>query len=321
MNEESLNILMLGGAKRVSLATKIAIMGFRMGLSVNLFSWELDRVVPIAQIAEIVEGAKWSDPDVLEKLHEVVTTKKIHIIIPFVDGAIGVTARYRAKYGNVWAPVGTIESVEGMFDKVVAARLFEQAGLPIPATYTPGDYKLPLIAKPRCGSASAGIIVVNDDDEMTRLIPYADDYLLQEYVENREEITVDCYVTMKGRRIAVVPRLRETVVGGEVSRTITIENNSIVELSRRVLTALDLRGAVTLQFLIDKDNDRTLLMEVNPRFGGGVVCSIHAGANMPEYMLTDCTGGDPAPCTDWRPGVEISRYMQEVVFYNGEVQG
>lgn len=320
MNRQ-INILMLGGAKRVSVATKIALMGYRLGITVDFFSWELEKTVPIASLAEIIVGCRWNDPQVLEKLHKTVVDKKIDIIIPFVDGAIGVAVRYRDRYGDVWVPAGSVESVENMFDKVTAARIFEQNSLPIPKTYTATDYSLPLIAKPRRGSASSGIIIVEDDDSMKRLVPHADDYILQEYIADRDEITVDCYVTLSGKPIAIVPRRRIDIAAGEVTRTITIDSPEIVELSATVLKRLNLRGAVTLQFIIDKTNSRTMLMEVNPRLGGGVVCSMHAGANIPEFLLTDFDGGELTPCTDWVPGMEIVRYPQEIAFYNGELQG
>lgn len=320
MNRQ-INILMLGGAKRVSVATKIALMGYRLGISVELFSWELEKAVPIASLAEVIIGCRWNDPQVLEKLHETVVEKKIDMIIPFVDGAIGVAVRYRDRYNDVWVPAGSIESVENMFDKITAARIFEQNSLPIPKTYNVTDYRLPLIAKPRRGSASSGIIVVEDDDRMTHLAPYADDYILQEYIADSDEITVDCYVALSGKPIAIVPRRRIEIVGGEVTRTITVSSPEIVELSATVLKKLDLRGTVTLQFIIDKTDGRIMLMEVNPRLGGGVVCSMHAGANIPEFILTDFDGGELSPCTDWVAGMEIVRYPQEIAFYNGELQG
>lgn len=66
-----------------------------------------------------------------------------------------------------------------------------------------------------------------------------------------------------------MPRKRLEVVGGEVSRTVTLRDDRIMELSRKVIERLHLRGAVTLQFLRDITTDRMLLMEINPRLGGG----------------------------------------------------
>lgn len=318
---KDINILMLGGAKRVSVATKIALMAYRMDMRANLYSWELSEILPIASVAEIVKGGRWNDPDILEQLHKVVKEKNIDMIIPFVDGAIGVTARYIKKYNDVWTPVGNYAGVEDMFDKKIAAEKFLEAGLPIPQTYTGNNIAFPLIAKPRKGSASAGIRIVGNGEELKSLPLPVSEYLLQEYIPDAEEITVDCYRTVSGKIIAVVPRIRLEVLGGEATRTRTINSPEIEKLSRIALEKLDLRGAVTIQYLRSRLDGKVMLMEINPRLGGGVVCSIHAGANFPEYILADATGQEIEACTDWRKDVEIVRYMQEVVFENGEVVG
>lgn len=319
--ENEVNILMLGGAKRVSFATKIAIQGYRVGVSVNLMSWELSKVVPIACVAEVIEGPRWSDPDILEKLHQLVTERKIDMIIPFVDASIAVAVRYRDKYGKVFVPAGDLAAVEEMFDKVVAARRFEELGLPVPATYHPGDEpRFPLIAKPACGSASRGIVILRNQEDLDA-IANPQDYLIQEYIADAKEFTVDCYVNRKGDIITTVPRERLEVVDGEVTRTVTVADRQAIELAVDVLKKFDFKGAVTVQCLKEPDTGRMLLMEVNPRFGGGIVCSIHAGADFPGFLFADFAGLPMQPCVDWRPGTEITRFMTEVVFYNGELQG
>lgn len=318
-----LNILLLGGAKRLSIAGKIAVTGYRYGLDVNLFSVELEHCVPIAAIAKTIIGPRWSDPDILSFMHKTVTENNIDIILPFVDGAVEVAARYVALHpeAGVYAPVGSPEGAAAMFDKVEAARRFAEAGIPIPLTIDPADPQFPLIAKPRRGSASKGIRIVRNADELQPLLHAADHYLFQQYIADATEVTVDCFRTVKGGDvICTVPRLRLEVTGGEVMRTRTIRHPLIEAIAAETLRKLDLRGTVTMQFLLPQaDGSQPLMMEINPRLGGGVVCSVHAGANFPEFLILDATGVLDTPCTDWREGVEIARFMQEVAFENGTV--
>lgn len=84
--------------------------------------------------------------------------------------------------------------------------------------------------------------------------------------------------------------------------------------SEYVINALMLRGAVTLQFLRDKDSERLMLMEINPRLGGGVICSIQAGADIPGMIVDEAVGKSPEPADEIKPGVLICRYFEEVVF-------
>lgn len=312
----NLNILLLGGAKRVSMARMLIDAGMRAGYNVKIFSYELESHVPIATTAEIVIGLRWSDPKILSHIHQVVVQNDISILIPFVDGAVGIVARYRDVYGNIYAPVGQTARVEAMFDKIAADNLFRQANIPVPEAYSKGKPLFPLIAKPRFGSASQGIRIIDNPRDFRDVTNVAERYLIQKYISRREEYTVDCFISNDSQIICTVPRRRLEIIGGEVSRTITVLRNDIIDLSRKVIEQLNLTGAITLQFISDLESGQLLLMEINPRLGGGAVCAVHAGADIPDFIIAEATGHQLSPCSDWLPGTEITRYQQEIVFHN-----
>ncbi len=307
-------IMMLGGARRVSMAELLKRAGKSIGYSVEIVSYELLQQVPIALEAKVVVGLRWSDPKVVADIVKVARENEVNIILPFVDGAIEIASRCRDYLPDVFIPVSDFEVSQKMFDKVEAARAFKEAGIPIPKTYTALNAEMPAIAKPRHGSASRGIQVFRNIDDLMHLENMRD-YIVQEYIENREEYTVDCYVTQKGEILTVVPRARLEIMGGEVTRTITCRNSTLDRMSRQVIEAFRLRGPVTLQFLHDMDTDRYLLMEVNPRLGGGVVCSIYAGAPITEYILKESLGVPTRECTDWAYNTLMARYQKEAIFF------
>ncbi len=305
---------MLGGARRVSMAELLKRSGDRIGREVEIISYELLEQVPIALAGRVIVGLRWSDPKVVDDIVRVCHENDVNIILPFVDGAIEIAAKCKDHLPEVFVPVGDFETSRKMFDKVEAAKAFEETGLPIPETYRAINAEMPAIAKPRHGSASRGIHVFHNIDELMHL-PNLQDYIVQEYIENREEYTVDCYVTQNGEILAVVPRARLEVMGGEVTRTITCRNATLDKMSREVIEKFRLRGPVTLQFLHDLDTDRYLLMEVNPRLGGGVICSIYAGAPIPDYIIDESRGIPLTPCQDWAYNTLMARYQKEAIFY------
>lgn len=319
--DTTVRILFLGGAKRVSMARLFEEAAERAGLTSRIYGYELSGQCPLAAVAaEIVEGPRWSDPDILKHLDATVLRLGIDIIIPFVDGAVAVASSYVAAYPerHVFTPAAEPLLAELMFDKVASADLFERLGLPIPATWHPGDPCLRLIAKPRHGSASKGIVVVNSLQRLDE-IGSLNDYLVQERIDEREEITVDCYVSMHSGRIeGVSPRLRLETAGGEAVRTITIACPKAEELARRTLEATGLRGAVTIQLIRDLETDRYMIMEINPRLGGGAVASVHAGFHLPAAILADARQNVDFQIGTPTPGVLVTRYLDDVVFYPNE---
>lgn len=313
---QAVNILFLGGAKRVSMGRMFIEAGAALGLDVNLFSYELTTEVPVAEIATVIVGRRWADPDLMPHLHEVVTDNRIDIILPFVDPAVEVAARYCNSDPEVWTPNRNAALSAMMFDKVEADSLFRSAGFPLPALPADLSEEALIIAKPRHGSASKGVkVLIRGEYEAFAATPEAQGFLFQEYIGRRREYTVDCYVTSQGKFVCAVPRVRLETAGGEVMSTITVSHPEMEAQSRRILEELGFTGPVTIQFLAREEApENPMLMEINPRLGGGCVCSVHAGADIPLFILADWLGRDVLECNSWIAGLKICRYMQEVVF-------
>ena len=315
MPKPKLTLLMLGGARRVSMAELLKRSGERLGYDIRIVSYELDVQVPIATVGKVVTGLRWNDPGVVDDILRVVIEYEAKIILPFVDGSISVAARCKERMPDLFVPVSDPETASLMFDKILAAKAFRDAEIPIPTTYKIIDAEMPIIAKPRFGSASRGIHIFKDIDDLMHLKDISE-YLLQEYIQEKKEYTVDCYVAADGEILVTVPRERLEVMGGEVTRTVTTRLHQLEKMSREIIEKFELRGPVTLQFLYDIRRDRYLLMEVNPRLGGGVICSIYAGAPIPDYILSEALGIPVRPCDDWIDHTLMARYQKETIFFN-----
>ena len=309
------NILFLGGAKRVAMGRLFIEAGRKLGLEVVLFSYELSKEVPVSEVANVIVGRRWTDPDLMSDLHDVVSENRIDIIIPFVDPAVEVAAKYCASDPQVWTPLQDHTCAALMFDKIKADEVFSAIGIPAPANAAKVKIKGDIIAKPQFGSASRGLkILEHDEYEAICNRGEMNGYIFQEYIADRDEFTVDCYIAQDGQIVCTVPRRRLEIAGGEVVSTVTLRDSEIELLSRNVLENLNLRGPVTIQFMRDKTDGRILIMEVNPRLGGGAVCAVYAGADIPRFVLEDWMKGTVRICDDWQADVKVCRYFEDVVF-------
>lgn len=312
--KQVITILMLGGSRRVSLAEQFMRSGKSIGCEVRFVAYELDTDVPIALVGKVVKGLSFSDPDVVDDIIRVVEDNDVRIILPIVNGAMEVASLLRERLPHVFVPVSDFEVTSTLYDKVDAAAAYAAAGFPIPKTYTVIDNDMPAIVKPRKGSRSRGVRIFYDINELMSLANL-DSYLIQEYIEDAQEYTVDCYVDRQGDILVTVPRERLEIMGGEVTRTVTRNIPELVEMSRKVLKHFGLTGPVTVQFLHDPRTDRYMLMEVNPRLGGGVICSIYAGAPITDYILKEALEVPVRMCDDWIPNVLMARYQKEAIFF------
>lgn len=314
MNNKQLTILLLGGARRVSLAEQFKRSGLRIGYNINIVSYELTKEVPISLEAKVIVGLKFNDPGVVDDIKRIVKEYDVNIILPIVNGSLEVASVLKSELKNVFVPVTDFENARALFDKADAAKVFKEAKIPIPRTYSVLSAQMPAIAKPRKGGSSRGIHIFHNIEDLMHLQDLQK-YLIQEYIENCREYTVDSYIDSEGKILVTVPRERLEIMGGESTRSRTCRMPELESLSREVIEKFNLRGPVNLQFLHDLDNNRFLLMEVNPRLGGGVLCSIYAGAPITDYIIDESLGKKLEPCDDWAPDTLMARYFKEAVFY------
>ena len=310
--KKNINILFLGGAKRVSLAERFIKAGENLGVGVNIFSYELNYDVPIAFIGKVILGLYWNDEDIINHLKRNIYKYNIDIVLPFVDTATLVASKLKEEIFNekVFIPVSSPETCGIFFDKIEAHHWFLKHNFPVPPTET----KYPMIAKPRKGSASKGVKILNNDYEMEgfRKSFNSSLYLIQQYIR-AEEYTVDCYVsTISKLPLCIVPRKRIEVNAGEVTKAITVKHEIIEDISYRILRCTEyIEGPVTIQYLEEKETEKVYVMEANPRFGGGVLASIEAGANIPEMILKEFLELPFEPIKNWRPNTMMLRAYRE----------
>jgi len=117
----------------------------------------------------------------------------------------------------------------------------------------------------------------------------------------------------EGRVIHYVPRLRIKTLGGESIQGVTITTDGWRTWLEDVLDKLGSMGAcgvITVQVFLTEQGP--VLLEINPRFGGGFPLSLKAGALYPSWLLKLAAGEDVATrLGDYRIGVRMARFMEE----------
>ena len=315
MKKTSINILFLGGGRKVSLAQQFKLSGKKLGAEISIFSYDISEEVPIVLEGKVIKGLPWSDPKIVEDICKIVRDKKIDILLPIVNGSIEVASLCRVRLPETFIPVTDFGVAKPLFDKLEAAELFKALSFPIPRTYSILSAKMPAIVKPRKGGKSRGIHIFRDMDDLMHLQDLSG-YIIQEYIEKYREYTVDCYVDMQGNILTIVPRERLEIMGGESTKTRTCKNEFLEKFSIEVIDKLKLRGPVNIQYIHDLDQDRYLLMEVNPRLGGATICSVLAGAPITDYIILESQKEPLTPCNDWKDNTLMARYLKEAIFFN-----
>jgi carbamoyl-phosphate synthase large subunit len=284
-----------------------------------------------------------TDPDFVPRMVELCATQHVDLLVPTIDPELPVYAAARAQFAAVGTTVAISSSrvVSIAADKAHTHRWLTSEGFPTVTQGTIADvradpeaWRFPLVVKPRLGSASKGVAVIEGADELERTIrdwykisggagdPQQD--LVVQSLARGEEHTVDVLVTRDGTSgakrpgITAVPRRRIEVRAGEVSKAVTVRSPLLIELAEKLCAALPgAYGPLNIQMFLDEESAQVTVIELNARFGGGYPLSFTAGANFPGALLQEARGLDvTVSLGDWRDNLVMLRY-DAAIFADG----
>ncbi len=277
------NILFLGGGKRVSLAERFINAGKKLNLNINVFSYEVNTQIPFKIIGDIIIGMKWNNKNIYNDLFKVITNKNISIVIANVDLATIVLANLCKKFPDLKLISSNSNICNIFLDKLKTHNEFNKSKI---KTIPLANNKFPMFIKPKKGSASKNSHKIFDKDYYKYIFNQINEtkFIKQKFIKGIE-YSVDAYVSKSGRFIGAVPRIRLKISDGEVTISKVVKDLEITELTKKILKKFNLIGPINLQFI--RKNKQLYILEINPRFGGGVIASIEAGFDIPKIMIMD----------------------------------
>jgi len=302
---QKVNILFLGGGKRVSLLERFIEAGWQENLDLEFFCYELSEYAHLKDRATIIKGKPFSDFTVPD-LDVLCTRHNINIVLPLMDAAVPVVARYKEHNPDAFCPVPEYNVAWACYDKLAFEQWIQQNRI----DFYPWPNKLPWFAKSRYGYGSRDQYIVKRKKDVK------EGYIVQDLLKT-PEYTVDCYVTQKGQLWGAVPRRRLLVSRGEVENSVTVDNFILQRKATQLLDGRGFAGPVTVQFMCDREGYYKVT-EVNARFGGGVILSIEAGADYPLLLLREYLQ-KPLPTVDYERNKLMLRSYRET-FYSGYVE-
>ena len=252
----------------------------------------------------------------ITRLLEIVTKHKINVLMPSSGYDIYQYSANKDKFLKLGAlpVVSDIKTMKICRDKI---QTFNHLSKKFELPFTTLDYKkvkgFPLIAKPRYGKGSKGIVKINNENELKYVRLNSENLIFQEYLPGIE-YTIDVLSDLECEPILAVPRIRvETRAGISTVGTI-VKDENISETCKSIAKYLKIRGPCCIQ--MKESNDGILKMvEVNPRMGGGTIFAALAGANFPA-MILDIVNGKKLKIPKISE-VTVVRYFEEIVVKNG----
>ncbi|MBR2772956.1 MAG: ATP-grasp domain-containing protein [Kiritimatiellae bacterium] len=262
----------------------------------------------------------------------------VRLLFSLHDWDAPVLARAKDRFLAVGTiPVmGSPELLSICLDKYMTVKSMENIGVRCPKTVLSMEAALaqipfPMIVKPRWGQGSLGLFKVDDHDELESAVMLAEksarnfaavcpeidvaqpQIVIQEHV-SASEYGCDIVNDLAGRFHNAFIKRKFAMRSGETDAAESVECPAIQKAARRIAEWSCHLGCMDSDWFVPKDGD-PILIELNPRFGGGYPFSHCAGVDVPLACINWAMGKDNEDwCKNFRVGVrafkDISMFVK-----------
>lgn len=237
------------------------------------------------------------EPGYVSAVNNVVATRQIDLILPMTEAEMAVMVQMPHNLLTApWVGPGPKVIAAGI-DKLATAKALEKLGLPVPWTLAAGENHpptFPCILKPRFGSGSRNIFMVDNEKDAAFLAHKYPQAIFQELLEPAEnEVTCAVYRTREGQVMTI--QLLRRLAGGLTGWAKVIRDEAVEEMCRTIAQGLNLSGSMNVQLRITADGPR--VFEINPRFSSTVAMRHKLGFTDVVWTLDEIEGRVVIPAT------------------------
>lgn len=252
---------------------------------------------------------------------------ELPILIPMEDDTIDAIINDNEILNNCKCLLPNYNSFSTANNKKTTMKHAENIGIDIPSTICFNDpdeltnylcriNRNNLVIKPEISRGTLGLIYCSEETVLKKIkenwLNYGKLIVQDRIPQEGESICVGLLYTDKHELYScfVYKRLRcYPISGGPSTCRVSIVHPELVEKSCTLMESLDWVGVAMVEWKKDCRDDKYKLLEINPRFWGGLELAIKSGVNFPQHYVNILTNINNTKITiDYKQGV-ISRWI------------
>ncbi len=284
------------------------------------------------------------EPDYIETIKKTINDYEVKALFSVNDLELPILSKYRKEleFHGANVIISSEEIIDICLDKWKTFIFFNSMGVLTPRTYlTLEDVRkalllkevcFPLIVKPRWGSASIGVDVVENEEELILAFKMQhikikrsilntissqnseESIVIQEKVDG-DEYGMDILNDFNGNFYGAFVRKKLAMRCGETDKAISVIDSKFTNMAKKIALKTKHIGNMDCDFFVR--GDKIYFLEMNPRFGGGYPFSHKAGINTPGIYISWLNNEKNVDgYNKYKAGVSYSKYDQLMMIPN-----
>lgn len=264
---------------------------------------------------------------------DLVKTGKYDVVIPLFDFSAEILAKNKTellKYSNI--AVNDKEAFDLAHDKLAVMHRCEEIELPHPQTLYDIDkpeqvrdsgIPFPIFIKPRSSAGAKGCHTYQSYNEFAAGIKeneiFLPNYVIQECLPIDSLIVSDTLVIDNDGNVKSSYQYGSyrfyPLSGGTGTLNITLNRADIHDISAKLVTDMNLKGLVSIDFMIDSRDNTPKVLEINPRI---IACSklgFVAGVNQAQQILEKELGQEVSKQMDYKSDVRVRMMQTDILWF------
>lgn len=267
-----------------------------------------------------------------QELMRIVIEGNYDLVIPLFDGTVRLMAANKqslSKYAIIY--VNDKDVFESAFDKDNVMRVCEQESLPHPRTVHNVEsvddpairgIQFPIIIKPKRMYGARGFHIFESEQDLKAYVKRKEislkEYVIQEYIPTGSRVMggnifIDRDGVIKSSYLYICQHLYPENGGTSTLNAILVRPD-IQETCERLVKAMNLRGIVGVDLMLDIRDNIGKVIEINVRPVHGISLGFFAGINHAQQVYEDAFGLPVTPMEVIRTDI-CSRIMQTDVLW------
>jgi carbamoyl-phosphate synthase large subunit len=322
---KKVNVLITAASRRVPLvrAFRNAVEKFGKGrvvtTDINPFSPALyfghkHYIVPLT-----------TDRQYIPIIESICDAQEVNLVIPTIDDELPIFGRSLTQFEQLGIEVAvSSERTSNICNDKYETYLFcLNNGISTPETRLAADVdfgalRYPVYVKPRFGRGSVNVFAVGNEAQLRLFLDYVPGAIVQDRLDGTE-FTVDVLSDFNSRVLSIVPRERLVIRAGVSDKGITRNNAEVIAFAKEVAEKLQIVGPANIQ--CKWDGRDVSLIEVNPRFSGGIPLTLAAGADFAAWLVQLKAGTEIQPqIGKFQDGLAMMSFEESIFVSEAELQ-